>query len=86
VPSLGLSLSHFFGADRDRGLDQQVQLWAVTGTLAVEWSNSWLAILGGVSLPLGWDSRGDVDGAANSSQGASLQPWTAGLVFTVSPF
>ncbi|WP_437850628.1 hypothetical protein [Sorangium sp. So ce363] len=86
VPSLGLSLSHFFGADRDRGLDQEVQLWAVTGTLAVEWSNAWLAILGGVSLPLGWDTRGVVDGAANSSQGVGLQPWTAGIGFTVSPF
>jgi len=86
VPSLGLSLSHFFGADRDRGLDQEVQLWAVTGTLAVEWSNAWLAILGGVSLPLGWDKRGVVDGAESSSQGASLQPWTAGIGFTVSPF
>ncbi|KYF61612.1 hypothetical protein BE04_43365 [Sorangium cellulosum] len=86
VPSLGLSLSHFFGADRDRGLDQEVQLWAVTGTLAVEWSNAWLAILGGVSLPLGWDKRGVVDGAANTSQGVGLQPWTAGIGFTVSPF
>ncbi|WP_437943091.1 hypothetical protein WMF27_27200 [Sorangium sp. So ce281] len=86
VPSLGLSLSHFFGADRDRGLDQEVQLWAVTGTLAVEWSNAWLAILGGVSLPLGWDKRGVVDGAESSSQGVGLQPWTAGIGFTVSPF
>ncbi|WP_437303282.1 hypothetical protein [Sorangium sp. So ce388] len=86
VPSLGLSVSHFFGADRDRGLDQEVQLWAVTGTLAVEWSNAWLAILGGVSLPFGWDKRGVVDGPANSSQGAGLQPWTAGIGFTVSPF
>jgi hypothetical protein len=86
VPSLGLSLSHFFGADRDRGLDQEVQLWAVTGTLAVEWSNAWLAILGGVSLPLGWDKRGVVDGAADSSPDVGLQPWTAGIGVTVSPF
>ncbi|KYF87146.1 hypothetical protein BE17_52640 [Sorangium cellulosum] len=86
VPSLGLSVSHFFGADRDRGLDQEVQLWAVTGTLAVEWSNAWLAILGGVSLPFGWDKRGVVDGAESSSEGAGLQPWTAGIGFTVSPF
>jgi hypothetical protein len=83
VPSLGLSLSHFFGVDLDRGLSQQVQLWAVTGTLAVEWSNDWLAILGGVSLPVGWATRGQVDGAQNSG---ALQPWTAGVGFTVSPF
>lgn len=86
VPSLGLSLSHFFGIDRDRGLDQQGQLWAVTGTLALEWSNDWLAILGGVSLPVGWDTRGAVDGPKNSNQGAGFQPWTVGVGFTVSPF
>jgi hypothetical protein len=86
VPSLGLSLSHFFGVDRDRGLDQEVQLWAVTGTLAVEWANDWLAILGGVSLPFGWDTRGAVGGATNGNQGSGLQPWTAGVGFTVSPF
>lgn len=85
VPSLGLSLSHFFGADRDQGLDQEVQLWAVTGTLAVEWSNDWLAILGGVSLPWGWDKRGVVDNA-QVHQDAGLQPWTAGIGFTISPF
>jgi hypothetical protein len=86
VPSLGLSLSHFFGADRDRGLDQEIQLWAVTGTLAVEWSNDWLAILGGVSLPFGWDKRGVVDGATTSKSDVGLQPWTAGVGFTISPF
>jgi hypothetical protein len=86
VPSLGLSLSHFFGSDRDRGLEQEVQLWAVTGTLAVEWSNDSLAILGGVSLPLGWDKRGVVDGAANADKDIALQPWTVGLGLTISPF
>jgi len=86
VPSLGLSLSHFFGPDLDRGLVQEVQLWAVTGTLAVEWSSDWLAILAGVSLPFGWDKRGVVDGAASGSGDAGLQPWTAGLGFTISPF
>jgi hypothetical protein len=86
VPSLGLSLSHFFAIDRDRGLDQQGQLWAMTGSLAVEWSSDWLAILGGVSLPIGWATRGAVDGLKNTSQGAGFQPWTAGVGFTISPF
>lgn len=86
VPSLGLSLSHFFGADRDRGLDQEVQLWAVTGTLALEWANDDVAILGGFSLPFGWDKRGVVDGAASGNADAGLQPWTVGLGVTLSPF
>ena len=85
VPSLGLSLNHFFGADRDRGLDQQVLLWSVAGTFELEWSTDWLAILGGVSLPFGWDERGVVDGA-NVNSGSRLQPWTVGLGITVSPF
>jgi hypothetical protein len=79
-------LQHFFGVDRDRGLDQAVQLWAVAGTFALEWSTDWLAILGGVSLPLGWDQRGVVDGAANRTHGLAPQPWTVGLGVTVSPF
>jgi hypothetical protein len=86
VPSLGLSLSRFLGVDRDAGRPQEVQLWAVTGTLAVEWANDSLAILGGVSLPLGWDKRGVVDGAANADKDVALQPWTVGLGLTISPF
>jgi hypothetical protein len=86
VPSLGLSVSHFFGVDRDAGRPQEVQLWAVTGTLAVEWSNDSLAILGGVSLPVGWAKRGVVDGAANADKDVALQPWTAGIGITISPF
>jgi len=87
VPSLGLSLGRFFGIDRDRGIDQQGQLWVATGTLAVEWSNDSLALLAGVSLPVGWQTRGHVDGVTNNSnQGAGLQPWTAGLGLTISPF
>jgi len=83
VPSLGLSVAHFFGVDLDRGLPQEVKLWVVTGTLAVEWSNEWLAILGGVSLPAGFANRGTVGGARSSG---ALQPWTAGIGFTISPF
>ena len=86
VPSLGLGLSHYFGIDEDAGRTQEVQLWAVTGTFAIEWANDWLAILGGVSLPFGWAKRGVVDGATTSSKNAGLQPWTAGIGFTVSPF
>lgn len=85
VPSLGLTVSHFFGADRDRGLDQQVLLWSVAGTFELEWSTDWIAILGGVSLPFGFDERGYVDGS-NSNHGNRLQPWTVGLGVTVSPF
>jgi hypothetical protein len=85
VPSLGLAATRFFGVDRDQGLDQTVQLWAVSATVGLEWSNDWLAILGGFSLPFGWQTRGVVDGA-NTPDDAGLQPWTAGIGFSVSPF
>ena len=85
VPSLGLSVSHFFGVDQDRGLDQQVKLWSLAGTFELEWSTDWIAILGGVSLPIGWDERGVVD-SANSKPSSLFQPWTVGLGVTVSPF
>lgn len=85
VPSLGLTVQHFFGADRDRGLDQQVLLWSVAATLELEWSTDWIAVLAGFSLPFGWDERGVVDGA-NVNRGSRLQPWTAGLGVTISPF
>jgi hypothetical protein len=84
VPALGLSLQHFFGVDRDRGLEQEVQLWAVAGSFTLEWSTDTLAILGGVSLPIGWDQRGVVDGANSNSN--PLQPWTVGLGLAISPF
>lgn len=86
VPSLGLSLNHFFGIDQDRGANQRVKLWGVSATAALEWSNDWLAVLGGVSLPYGWDSPRGVDDGANDSGGAGLMPWSVGLGVTVSPF
>lgn len=86
VPSLGLSLNHFFGIDQDRGANQRVKLWSVSATAALEWSNDWLAVLGGFSLPYGWGSPRSVDGGANDGDGAGLMPWSVGLGLTVSPF
>lgn len=86
VPSLGLSVTRFFGVDRDRGIDQLVQLMAVTGTFSIEWSTDWLAILAGVSVPYGWETHGAVEGGTNSNMPPGLQPWTVGIGFTVSPF
>lgn len=86
VPSLGLSVQRFFGVDRDRGLDQQVQLMSATGTIALEWSTDWLAILAGASLPFGWEGTEGPDGGENDLQTAGFQPWTVSLGFSVSPF
>jgi hypothetical protein len=86
VPSLGLSVQRFFGVDRDRGLKQQVQLMSVSGTIAVEWSADWLAILAGASIPFGWEGSEAPQGQENDLAPAGFQPWTVSLGFSVSPF
>jgi hypothetical protein len=85
VPSLGVSVAQSGGVYRVGGLERHVTLWSLAGTFELEWSTDWIAILGGVSLPIGWDERGVVDGA-NSNSSTLLQPWTVGLGVTVSPF
>ncbi len=84
VPSLGLTLQRYFGVDRDRGLDQQVQQMSLTATLALEWSTDWIAILAGVSLPYGFQPSAVPDGAEDN--GVGFQPWTLALGVSVSPF
>jgi hypothetical protein len=87
VPSLGLTLQRFWGIDRDRGLEQQVQLMSLTGTLAVEWSTDTIAILAGASLPYGWAASAVPEGAAPEDRlGAGLQPWTVAIGVSLSPF
>jgi hypothetical protein len=86
VPSLGLTAQRFLGVDRDRGLDQQVQLMSVTATVALEWSTDWIAILAGASLPYGWEGSAVPDGAVeNDLLSAGFQPWTVSLGISVSP-
>jgi hypothetical protein len=87
VPSLGLTVQRFLGVDRDRGLDQQVQLMSVTATLAMEWSTDWIAILAGASLPYGWEGSAAPEGADESDLlGAGFQPWTVSVGMSMSPF
>jgi len=86
VPSIGVGLTRFFGIDRDRGLNQLVQLMALTGTVSIEWSTDWIAILGGFSVPYGWESHGSVQGGENSNMPPGIQPWTVALGVTISPF
>ena len=86
VPALGLTWNRFFGVDRDLGVDQQESLFTVAGTASLEWSTDSIAILAAVSLPYGWDVEGaQAEGGLNLLR-PGLQPWTAGLGVTVSPF
>ncbi len=86
VPSLGLTLQRFFGVDRDRGIDQEEQLSSLAGTAELEWSTDTIAILAGVSLPYGWEIGGAAAEGAVNRLHPGLQPWTAALGVTLSPF
>lgn len=85
VPSLGLTLQRYFGVDRDRGLDQQMRLMMLTAQAAIEWSTDTVAVLGGVSVPYGWEAGAPAPGGA-IAQGPGFQPWTVGVGLTLSPF
>jgi hypothetical protein len=87
VPSLGLTYQNFFGYDRDRGSEQEQRLMSVAGTVALEWSTDWLAILAGASLPYGFYSpHKSVDGEKSTLHGPGFQPWTVALGLSISPF
>jgi hypothetical protein len=88
VPALGLSFTGFPSPDRDRGLDQDVPLLLLAPNASIEWSTDWIAVLVGVSLPFGLYSLTSTDQespvAVQSSTG--IQPWTAALGVSISPF
>jgi hypothetical protein len=88
VPSLGVALSGYLGPDRDRGFDQDVPLVLASANASVEWSNDWLAILLGFSLPIGlYAKQTEMIGGLKPVQSSTgIQPWTAALGVSVSPF
>lgn len=71
VPAAGLSAAGYLGRDRDRGFPSERPLYLAAVNGSLEWSNDWVALLGGVSFPF-------------STGGA--QPWTVGLGLAVAPF
>jgi hypothetical protein len=88
VPSLGVALSGFFGPDRDRGEPQDVPLVLASINASIEWSNDWLALLAGFSLPIGLYAQKTemVGGLPPAQSPTGIQPWTAALGVSVSPF
>lgn len=87
VPALGLTLTGFLKADRDRGIEQDVPLLLLAPSASLEWSSDWVAILVGVSLPIGlYGNTGENLGGLKPPSVTGLQPWTAALGVSVSPF
>jgi hypothetical protein len=87
VPSLGVALSGFSERDRDRGVYQDGPLVLLSANASIEWSTDWIAVLAGVSLPFGLYARSSgASGRAQEQNTVGLQPWTAALGVSVSPF
>jgi hypothetical protein len=71
VPAFGLSVTAFTGHDRDFGNATERKAVMAAASTSLEWSNAWVALLAGVSVPF-------------STKG--LEPWTAGLGVAFAPF
>jgi hypothetical protein len=72
VPVAGLAVTGLRDKDRDQERVQELPLVTVAANASLEWSTDYFALLLGASFPF------DVKG--------NLQPWTAGLGLSISPF
>ena len=81
-------MSGFLKSDRDRGVAQTVPLVLASVNASVEWATDWIALLIGVSVPIGlyYDKSAKVDGEHVADAPTGIQPWTASLGVSVSPF
>ena len=88
VPTLGVALSGYLKTDRDRGIEQDVPTLLASVNASLEWSNDWLAVLLGVSVPVGLYAplANRVGGVKPLQSSTGIQPWTAAIGFSVSPF
>jgi hypothetical protein len=81
VPAAGVSLTGFFGTDRDRGQPQAVPRASLAGNLSLEWSTDWLALLVGASLPADFAVHSETVPTHNR-----LGAWTLTLGAAFAPF
>jgi hypothetical protein len=88
VPALGVTLTGFLKPDRNLGDEQDVPLVLLGPNASIEWSNDVIAILLGVSVPFGLYAKKTTVEAIPGSQPSStgIQPWTAAIGVSVSPF
>jgi hypothetical protein len=87
VPALGVSLSSFLKPDRSQDQEQDVPLLVLSGNASIEWSSDVVAVLVGVSFPFGLYAKKDtIAQAPGAPSSTGLQPWTAAIGVSVSPF
>ncbi len=71
VPALGASVTGFAAHDRDRAFPTDRPLATAAVSTSLEWSNDFVALLAGFSLPFSLDGR---------------LPWTVALGLSIAPF
>lgn len=76
VPSMGLTLTGFLHHDRDQNSTQNTPLGTLAPSAAIEWSNDYVALLLGATVPFGTSFNGNY----------AVLPWTMTLGVSVSPF
>ena len=81
VPALGASVTGAARHDRDREMEQATPVVTLAGTLSLEWSSQWIAVLIGGSVPYGYTQGVDGIGA-----GWSTGPWVVALGVALAPF
>jgi hypothetical protein len=91
VPALGLMLTGFLRPDENVGDPQDVPLVLLSPQASIEWSNDYVALLAGVSLPIGLVGHTSPQSETGPAfvRGPSvtgLQPWTIAFGVSVSPF
>lgn len=66
-----------------------VAIWTSTiaPSASIEWSTEWIAVLLGISVPIGWYGEdSSVEGIEQTPGTTGSQPWTLALGVSVSPF
>lgn len=71
TPAFGLTVTQFLKHDRDNGFDTERGMTMAAANASLEWANSWVAVLAGLSLPFSRQGR---------------EPWTAGVGLAFAPF
>jgi hypothetical protein len=87
VPALGLNLTGYTEQDTRGDFGETLDAPVATGALhaSIEWSNPYVAILGGVFVPIALRGT-DWHTSATANGDRYLQPWTVAVGISTSPF
>jgi hypothetical protein len=87
VPALGVNFTGYTRQDTRGDFGETVDAPVATGALhaSLEWSNPYIAILGGVYVPLAVRGK-DWHTSPTAEGGTLLQPWTLAIGLSSSPF